>query len=75
MGGLLARAVAITVFLEIVVAYLNSGRGVPLMFGVFLGLTVLMGYTGQISLGHWGLAGVGAFAFAGFYTFQRQSAA
>ncbi|MBC8635568.1 MULTISPECIES: sugar ABC transporter permease [Caballeronia] len=44
MGGLLARAVAITVFLEIVVAYLNSGRGVPLMFGVFLGLTVLMDY-------------------------------
>ncbi|WP_321795028.1 ABC transporter permease subunit [Caballeronia sp. J97] len=44
MGGLLARAVAITLFLEIVVAYLNTGRGVPLMFGVFLGLTVLMDY-------------------------------
>ncbi|BAN26447.1 sugar ABC transporter permease [Caballeronia insecticola] len=44
VGGLLARAVAITVFLELVVAYLNSGRGVPLMFGVFLGLTVLMDY-------------------------------
>ncbi|SAK59169.1 monosaccharide-transporting ATPase [Caballeronia glebae] len=44
MGSLLARAAAITVFLEIVVAYLNTGRGVPLMFGVFLGLTVLMDY-------------------------------
>jgi branched-chain amino acid transport system permease protein len=27
-----------------------------------------MGYTGQISLGHWGLAGVGAFSLANFYT-------
>ncbi|SAK77585.1 monosaccharide-transporting ATPase [Caballeronia temeraria] len=43
-GSLLARAIAITVFLEVVVAYLNTGRGVPLMFGVFLGLTVLMDY-------------------------------
>lgn len=28
---------------------------------VGVALTVLMGYSGQISLGHWGLAGVGAF--------------
>ncbi len=28
---------------------------------VGVSLTVLMGYSGQISLGHWGLAGVGAF--------------
>ncbi|SAK77630.1 sugar ABC transporter permease [Caballeronia ptereochthonis] len=44
LGSLLARAVAITVFLEIVVAYLDTGRGVPLMFGVFLALTVAMDY-------------------------------
>lgn len=44
VGSLLARAVAITVFLEVVVAYLDRGRGVPLMFGVFLGLAVAMHY-------------------------------
>lgn len=33
---------------------------------VGVGLTVLMGYTGQISLGHWALAGVGAFATTNF---------
>jgi D-xylose transport system permease protein len=44
VGGLLARSVALTVFLEIVVAYLNQGRGVPLMFGVFLFLAVAMDY-------------------------------
>jgi ABC-type branched-subunit amino acid transport system permease subunit len=35
---------------------------------VGVGLTVLMGYAGQISLGHWALAGVGAFATATFVT-------
>ena len=30
--------------LEAVVAYLNQGRGVPLMFGVFLGIAVAMDY-------------------------------
>ncbi|MCG5072317.1 sugar ABC transporter permease [Paraburkholderia tagetis] len=44
VGSLLARGVAITVFLEIVVSYLDQGRGVPLMFGVFLGLAVAMDY-------------------------------
>ncbi|WP_322056403.1 ABC transporter permease subunit [Paraburkholderia sp. J63] len=44
VGGLLARGVVITVFLEIVVSYLDQGRGVPLMFGVFLGLAVAMDY-------------------------------
>ena len=42
--SLLVRSLAITVPLEIVVAYLNRGRGVPLMFGVFLGLAVAMDY-------------------------------
>lgn len=44
VGALLVRAVAITILLEVVVAYLNQGRGVPLMFGVFLGLAVAMDY-------------------------------
>ena len=44
LGGLIARSVVITVLLEIVVAYLNRGRGVPLMFGMFLGLAVAMDY-------------------------------
>ncbi|MEA3114584.1 MAG: D-xylose transport system permease protein, partial [Caballeronia sp.] len=44
VGSLLVRSVALTVLLEAVVAYLNQGRGVPLMFGVFLGLAVAMDY-------------------------------
>src|SRR5882757_8375880 len=44
VGSLLVRSLAITVLLEAVVAYLNQGRGVPLMFGVFLGLAVAMDY-------------------------------
>ncbi len=44
LGGLVARAVVVTVLLQAVVAYLDQGRGVPLMFGVFLGLAVAMDY-------------------------------
>ncbi|MEA3132153.1 MAG: D-xylose transport system permease protein [Paraburkholderia sp.] len=44
VGSLVVRAVAITILLEVVVAYLNRGRGVPLMFGIFLGLAVAMDY-------------------------------
>lgn len=33
---------------------------------VGVSLTVLMGFSGQISLGHWGLAGVGSFATANY---------
>ncbi|CAB3708961.1 sugar ABC transporter permease [Paraburkholderia rhynchosiae] len=44
MGSLVVRALALTILLEAVVAYLNQGRGVPLMFGVFLGLSVAMDY-------------------------------
>ena len=35
---------------------------------VGVSLTVVMGYTGQISLGHWALAGVGAFAAANLFS-------
>jgi ABC-type branched-subunit amino acid transport system permease subunit len=34
---------------------------------VGVSLTVLMGYSGQISLGHWGLTGFGAFALANLF--------
>lgn len=44
VGSLLVRSAAITILLEIVVAYLNRGRGVPLMFGLFLGIAVAMDY-------------------------------
>jgi D-xylose transport system permease protein len=44
VGSLVVRAAAITVLLQAVVSYLNLGRGVPLMFGVFLGLAVAMDY-------------------------------
>ena len=35
---------------------------------VAVSLTVLMGYAGQVSLGHWGLVGVGAFSLASLVT-------
>ncbi len=44
MSGLVLKCVIITVALEAVVFYLNTGRGVPWMFGLFLGLTVAMDY-------------------------------
>ena len=44
MGSLIVRSLVITLLLEAVAAYLNRGRGVPLMFGVFLGLAVAMDY-------------------------------
>ncbi|CAG9232216.1 D-xylose transport system permease protein [Paraburkholderia tropica] len=44
IGGLVARGAILTVFLEVVVSYLDRGRGVPLMFGLFLGLAVAMDY-------------------------------
>jgi len=44
LGGLVARALVITVLLEVVVAYLDRGRGVPLMFGVFLAMAAAMDY-------------------------------
>jgi D-xylose transport system permease protein len=44
VSSLLVRALALTVLLEAVVVYLNQGRGVPLMFGIFLGLSVAMDY-------------------------------
>ncbi|HEV2682620.1 MAG TPA: hypothetical protein VGV14_19115, partial [Rhodanobacter sp.] len=44
VASLLARSLAITVLLEAVVAYLSQGRGVPLMFAIFLGIAIAMDY-------------------------------
>ena len=44
MAGIVARAVLITVVLEAIVFYLNSSRGIPWMFGLFVGLVVAMNY-------------------------------
>jgi len=54
VGGLLLRSIAITVLLEAIVAYLDQGRGVPLMFAVFVGLAVAMDYA--LTRTQWGRA-------------------
>jgi D-xylose transport system permease protein len=42
--GLVVRAAVVTVLLQAIVTYLDQGRGVPLMFGLFLALAVAMDY-------------------------------
>jgi D-xylose transport system permease protein len=44
MGRLLVRALVLTVILEFAVYYLNRGRGIPWMFGLFVALVVAMEY-------------------------------
>ncbi|HTO29672.1 MAG TPA: sugar ABC transporter permease [Pararhizobium sp.] len=44
LSSLLVKAVALTVALQIVVFYLNTGRGVPWMFGLFVFLVVVLNY-------------------------------
>lgn len=44
LGGIAAVALLATLGLELAVFYLNQGRGVPWMFGLFVGLVVLMDY-------------------------------
>jgi D-xylose transport system permease protein len=44
LGGLVLQAVVITAALEAIVHYLNQSRGVPWMFGLFVGLVVAMNY-------------------------------
>jgi D-xylose transport system permease protein len=44
LGGLLVKAAAVTIVLEFGAFYLNLGRGVPWMFGLFIGLVVAMNY-------------------------------
>jgi D-xylose transport system permease protein len=44
LGRILLKAVLVTIVLEFIVYYLNLGRGVPWMFGLFVGLCVVMNY-------------------------------
>lgn len=44
LGGIVFKAVIITVVLEGVALYLNRDRGVPWMFGLFVGLAIAMNY-------------------------------
>ena len=44
LRSLATRSLALTVLLEVIVLYLNRGRGVPVMFALFLGLAVAMDY-------------------------------
>ena len=44
LGSLVVRAAVIIVALELVVAYLNTDRGVPWMFGLFVALVVILNY-------------------------------
>ena len=44
LRSLATRSLALTVLLEVIVLYLNRGRGVPVMFALFLGLAVAMNY-------------------------------
>ena len=43
-GGLILKVAVITVGLQAIVWYLNTGRGVPWMFGLFVLLVVIMNY-------------------------------
>jgi D-xylose transport system permease protein len=44
VSNLLIRAVVVTLVLELIAWYLNQDRGVPWMFGLFVGLVVSMNY-------------------------------
>ncbi len=44
MGALVARAIAVTVVLELAVFYLDRDRGVPWMLGFFVALVLLLNY-------------------------------
>ncbi|MBA1143346.1 sugar ABC transporter permease [Mesorhizobium neociceri] len=44
VGGLIVRVAALTILLELIVGYLNQARGIPWMFGLFVGLVVAMNY-------------------------------
>ncbi|MHA6729492.1 sugar ABC transporter permease [Devosia sp. A369] len=44
VSGVVFKAIALTVVIEAAVYYLNLGRGVPWMFGLFVALVVVMDY-------------------------------
>ncbi|MEK8026165.1 sugar ABC transporter permease [Pseudaquabacterium rugosum] len=47
LGGLLARSLGLSAVLVAIVLYLGQGRGVPLMFALFVALAVLLQYALQ----------------------------
>ncbi|MBB5574555.1 MULTISPECIES: sugar ABC transporter permease [Rhizobium] len=59
IGGLVVRAIAITVALEFVAFYLNQDRGIPWMFALFVALAIIMDYA--LTRTQWGrsMAAVG----------------
>jgi ABC-type branched-subunit amino acid transport system permease subunit len=73
-GTALRRVAAVTLVVfalgvSLVTGSATNGTLTLVVIGAIVGvsLTVLMGYTGQISLGHWSLVGVGAFAAANLH--------
>jgi len=60
---------AFALVVSLVTGSATNGTLTLVVIGAMVGvsLTVLMGYTGQISLGHWSLVGVGAFAAANLH--------
>jgi D-xylose transport system permease protein len=44
LAGLLVKVGSITVLIEAVLFYLNQSRGIPWMFGLFVGLVIAMNY-------------------------------
>lgn len=44
LGRMVLKALLVTIVLEFVIYYLNLGRGIPWMFGLFVGLCVVMNY-------------------------------
>jgi len=68
--GSLMTVLVFTVAISLVTGSRTNGILVDVVVYamVAVSLTVLMGYTGVISLGHWALVGVGAFATANLFT-------
>ena len=69
VGVTLMTAVTFAIAISAVTGSATNDRltAVVIFAMVGISLTVLMGYTGQISLGHWALVGVGAFAAANLH--------
>jgi ABC-type branched-subunit amino acid transport system permease subunit len=65
----LVTLIGFALLVSLVTGSATNGTLTLVVIGAMVGvsLTVLMGYTGQISLGHWSLVGVGAFAAANLH--------
>ena len=63
-SGLIVLAVVLAVLLLPNAFYFDVAIRIAINAAVVIGLNLLMGYTGQISLGHAGFFGIGAYASA-----------